>query len=1023
MINHVRLKRIKSLRFYSLIIFMFFWLSNIKAQTEIVLKGKVTDKTGIVLPSVSIVESGTENGVTTDFNGNFTITISKPPSSLVFRYLGFKSKIIKVTKSETLTVVLNEDVSSLDEIVVVGYGTARKSDLTGALSSVDSKSFEKTPLTSAVQAIQGRASGVQVTQTSGAPGGGFKVRVRGANSFGSGNEPLYVIDGVFVNNIDDINVNDIKSFEILKDASSTAIYGSFGANGVVLISTKSGKKGKAKVEINSFTKISNVTKRLPLMSALQFAEGVNFAEGSEFYDMTTLEALRLNGGEDWHSRIFRSGSTFNTQVSISGGSENTDYLISANFNDEEGSIINQEFKRYSFRTNLNTKLSKNTKIGIRASVNHQELKGSRANVEDGLTWDPTTPAFNEEGIYNIEPLIQGVGNGEDNVLISPENNIRETNQTRLSLNGYLNTKIFNNFTFNASGSIDHRLVDVNRFTPFIINPNGFALVRNDKETRFQQTNRLTYKYADDNDKHDFKVDLIQETFYRKDARTDATATNFVSEQNTYKNFELAEDHIVENSSSDRSINSFIGRINYSFLDRYLVTASYRADGASVLSKENRWSYFPSASIAWKVSNEEFLKDNETINSLKLRIGYGETGTQSISPRGTIEKPVVNRDLFYPFSGDNYTIGIAPTNRLANPNLTWEITKQLNTGIDVGLFNSKATLSLDYYQKNTTGILLDVDLDPVGGTTKQAVNAGEMQNNGFDISLGLSVFENDDWNISSSFNVTTVKSEVISLIDGKDVLRLGNDDYGNFAGQPTEVRVGQSMSSFIGYVFEGVWQNEQEIIDAGFNSATVKPGHARYQDQLTVDTDGDGIFDAGDGVITSDDITTIGSGLPDLTWGMNWDINYKKFNLNLAFTGSQGNDIFNLMRSRMMGLGAKQFHAVHSDYLNRWSPTNPSSIPNDRDTTKQLSSQFIEDGSYTALKNASFGYTLDSEELGNSFLSSLRLYVNAENLFIITNYSGFDPETTATGNSDLDLGIDINTHPLNRSFTFGVKATF
>ncbi|GAA4282193.1 TonB-dependent receptor [Gaetbulibacter aestuarii] len=968
-----------------------------------IVQGNVTSSDGQPIPGVNILVKGTTQGAATDFDGNYAISAS-PDDILVFSFVGYKTQEQVVGDRQTINVVLQEDATSLSEVVVIGYGTAKRSDLTGALTSVSSKDFDKQPLNNVSQALQGRAAGVQVTQNSGAPGSGFKIRIRGANSITGGNEPLYVIDGQFAD-INTINVNDIQSMEVLKDASSTAIYGTRGANGVILITTKSGRSGKPKFNVNVFTGISNVTQKLDLLSAAEFAEGVNFSEGSEVFSAQEIADLRANGGEDWQKRLFQTAYFNNVQLSASGGNDNTDYYISGNYYETGGTIVDhQRFKRLNLRSNLNIKLSEKIKAGLNFNVGQDKTTGERADLGVGLAWDPTTPAFDENGDYNFA---SNLATSDTNPLVAAENNVLVNTRDRISINGNFNWDILDNLVFNTSGGITKRDIHNNRYQPLISLPGGRADVDNIYGTNLYNTNRLTYT-PNIGENHSLKIDAIHEIVIDKSNGAYITATDFFTDLVTYKDVSAANVQTVANDESNRELESFLGRVNYALLDKYLFTASFRADGSSVFQKE-KWGYFPSASIAWKASEEEFLKAVDAINNLKLRVSYGEVGNQGVKVFDTRSKGTLGLGVDYPFNGI-YTRGVAPSILLANPDLTWEKTKQINAGFDLGLFNSAINLSFDYYKKNTTDLLLFVPLASFYGPEGYFDNAGEVENNGFEVTLDTRILQNEDWNIKSTLSISANKSKVLALNDD-----LQSQSYGSqirestFPVSPSVVQVGQPISSFRGYVFEGVYQLGEEAEAAIYGKV---PGQAKYKDIN------------GDGIISTDDITIIGNGSPDYTWGWNWDISFKNWNLNFLMTGSHGNDIYNLQRARLMALGAKQFHAVYGDYRNRWTPTNPSDIPSGRDGTEILSSQFVEDGSYVTMKNIALSYNVDKNFLNKLGLDGIRLYASVENLFILTKYSGFDPEATASvSNQDTDTGIDYNSYPLNRSFTFGINVNF
>jgi TonB-linked SusC/RagA family outer membrane protein len=618
----------------------------------------------------------------------------------------------------------------------------------------------------------------------------------------------------------------------------------------------------------------------------------------------------------------------------------------------------------------------------------------------------TTPAFDNEGNYNFTPLIPGIGNGQINPLVGPENNIRENYEHKIITNAYVNYDITDNLVLNISAGIDRSDRENNSYTSVLVN-DGRARVYNQRTNQMQNVNRLTYTY-DKDENHRVQVDAVYEIGKFTNVWSEATSNGFFSDATTYKQLTLGATQRTDNRSISTSLESFLGRVNYALFDKFLFTASIRADGSSKFQEGNQWGYYPSGSIAWRVSEEDFIKNSGTISNLKIRTSYGVIGSQAIQALATRNIPIIGPGVNYPFSGGTGTVGVAPSNRLANPDLTWESTTQTNVGFDLGLWNSKVNLTLDIYKKSTTDLLLDRVLPSYVGPTVIAQNVGEVENKGFDATIGWNVFSDDDWNINSTLSFSSNDNEVIALVDGETSMELGNIYYGStFPVNPTRVEVGEPISSFRGYKFDGVYQLGDEAEAAAFGKS---PGDARY-----VDVNGDGI-------LTTDDITTIGDGNADYTWGWNWDVSYKNFDLNFVLLGSQGNDIYNFQRMKMMGLGASQFHAVHADYNDRWSPTNPSNYASRRDGQEFLSSQWLEDGSYVTLKNVVLGYTFD-DVLNNIGVDDLRLYASAENLFIITDYTGFDPESTASGNSDVDLGIDYNAYPINRSFTLGVKMTF
>lgn len=979
-------------------------------KREILISGTITNEAGEPMVGATVRAKGGNQGALTDEQGKYSLEIPESITALIISYIGYEPQVVEIGNQKIVDVVLAPSLNSLDEVIVVGYGTRKKSDLTGSLSSISTTDFDKQPLVRIDQAIQGRASGVTVNQTSGAPGSGYKIRIRGANSISGNNNPLYVVDGLVIGDINSVNVNDIQSLEILKDASATAIYGSRGANGVVLVTTKSGETGTSKIEFNSFWGSSQVIQELDMLSPSEFAEGVNFAEGTEVYTPAEIGALSAGGGENWHDRYFRPATFSNYQLSASGGGQKTNYYISGNFYDADGTIIDQNYKRYSLRANVGSQVTERLKVGMNIYGSREENTGARVNLATGLTWDPTTPAFTPDGDYNFTPLKPGIGNGSPNPLLQPENNVVDNFDHQIIANGYFNLDLIQGLVLNVSAGVERVDRTNNSYTSLLVNNTGNARVYNQEVSRYQNTNRLTYTH-NKSENHQFQVDAVHEQQLVTTIWSEATATGFFSDNTTYKNLGLGAIQRTSNESTSESLQSYLGRVNYTLFQRFMLTASVRADGSSKFREDNRWGVFPSGSVAWRVSEEPFIQNIEAISNLKLRASYGVTGNQGIAPLATRSRPFIdaggtNTGINYPFGGSVATIGIAPSNRLANPDLTWEKTAQTNVGFDLGLWNSKVTLSVDLFQKNTTDLLLDVILPEFVGPTVVAQNIGEVENKGIDISLGLTPVYTPDLKITTTLTVSRYVNKVIALVDGEPIEK-GNSIVSGVPVNPTRVEVGQPISSFRGYVFEGVYQLGEEDAASAFGR---NPGDAKYKDLND------------DGIISPDDITTIGDGNPAFTWGLNSNIAYKRFDLNFLVLGSHGSDIYNLQRGRMMALGAAQFHATHGDYRNRWTTSNPSNIPSGRNGTEFLSTQFLENGSYVTLKNVSLNYTMD-DVLKNVGLGAVRLFINAENLFIITDYTGFDPESTVTGNSDVDIGVDYNAYPLSRSFSAGVNLTF
>jgi len=988
-----------------------FMASSVWAQQSI--RGKVVDSEGQSLPGVTVVLQGTTSGTVTTSDGTYAISVPAD-GTLVFSFVGMLTVVEQINGRTSIDITMNADAIGIEEVVAVGYGTMKKSDLTGSVASVSSDKFEALPLTKMDQALQGRASGVQVTQTSGAPGSDMKIRIRGANSISGNNNPLYVIDGMVASDIGSININDIESLEVLKDASATAIYGSRGANGVILITTKTGKKGHPTIIFETFHGVSNIFQKLPMMTPVEFAEGVNWAANDVVFTPAEIDAIKAGRSVDWQDEFFKSAPSHNYQLSFSGGKDNVDYFISGNFYDADGTIVNQNYKRYTLRSNVNANLTDNFKVGVNMSGSREERTGDRANLSNGLTFDPTTPIYKEDGSYNYTSE-KGVGNGNPAPMLAPLEDITENFENRFNTTAYLDLTIIKNLVFNVSGGLNYFNKDNNSYIPIVVNARGVATINLANTYTLQNTNRLTYTF-DDGNKHHFQFDAIHEQQYYKTKFTDNTASDFFSDGTTYKDMSLAQIQLIDNGESASSLQSFLGRVNYSYANKYLVTGSIRADGSSKFREDQRWGYFPSGSVAWRVSQESFMQDIEAISNLKVRGSYGITGSQAIDIYATRSQPLTGIANNYPYSGDVASVGVSPSTRLANPDLTWEKTAQSNIGFDLGLLENKFTLSFELYKKVTSDLLLDRSLPEFVGPTIVAQNIGKMENKGFEFAIGYTALQKKDWSVTGNVSFNRNVNKVLELVSEKPIEASSSSYLGQYLPvQPTRLEIGKPMTIFRGFVFEGVYQLGEEAEAAKFNR---KPGDARYADLS-------GPEGVPDGIITTDDITTVGDGSPAFTFGWNGNVSWKALSLDYLFTGSVGNDIYNFQRARMMSLGATTFNATHADYKDRWTVDNPSNtIPSGRDGTEALSSAFVENGSFFTLKNISLAYNFTHIKTFNAIgLDALKIYGSIENAFILTNYSGFDPETTATGNSDLEVGIDLNTYPLSRTFTMGVKLTF
>ncbi|MEM9341337.1 MAG: SusC/RagA family TonB-linked outer membrane protein, partial [Bacteroidota bacterium] len=666
--------------------------------------------------------------------------------------------------------------------------------------------------------------------------------------------------------------------------------------------------------------------------------------------------LRANGGEDWQERIFQTGGFASHQIALSGGSEQVDYYISGNYYTQTGAIVDQTYDRYAIRAKLNANPTKKLGLGFNIYGSYEERVGARANVGNAVTFDPATSAFDENGEYNFTSL-KNVATGALNPLVTARNNTNERFDDQLIASGYFSYDLAEGLELHVSGGLELLNRSQNNYTPILVNSIGSATVRSGEVSRLQNTNRLTYKK--EFGQHGLQIDAIHEQQAITRDSVIATASGFFSDNTTYKNLSLGAIQNTGTAIANEGLQSFAGRVNYSFANRFLLTGTLRVDGSSKFPNDP-WGVFPSGSFAWKISEETFMENVRQIDNLKLRVSHGITGSQAIGAFASVPIPLVDNNLNYPFEGEALTVGFAPPNRRASPDLTWEQTAQTNLGLDVGLWTSKVSFSADYYYKKTSDLLLLVTSSEFLGANIINRNVGEVENRGFEVALSLTPIETNDFSINSIISFSKNDNKVLSLVDGTPI-ELGQEYITNtFPVNPTRVEVGLPISSFRGYIFEGVYQLGEEDEAASFGREV---GDAKYRDIN------------GDGNITTDDITAIGDGNADFTWGWNTTISYKGLSLNFLVLGSQGNDVYNFTKGRQLSLGAQTFHAVHVDEKNKWTPENPSNIPKRRTGTHLLSSQFLEDGSFIRLKNLSVSYTFGKNDLLKNvdFIESLRLY--------------------------------------------------
>ncbi|RXP44314.1 TonB-dependent receptor [Lutibacter sp. HS1-25] len=1007
--------KMKSNRAYLLLFLLLIGTFGYAQERSI--SGKVVSgDDSLGLPGVNISIKGTSNGGSTDMDGNYTVNVKNKNAVLVFSYLGFVTKEVTVGTSNTINVTLQTDADELETVVVVGYGTVKKSDITGSVSSVKSDDLNAFPVLNAEQALQGRAAGVMVQSNNGGePGAPIKVRVRGGTSINASSDALIVVDGFVGASMP--APEDIASMEILKDASSTAIYGSRAANGVILVTTKKGKTGKSTVELNTSYSSQTVNNTLDMLNADQFAAYRNsFAPGY----------VQGTANTDWQDEIYRNGGISNTQLSFSGGSDNIKYYVSGNFFDQKGVIINSDLNRFTILSNIDANISDKVSVGLSVAGGSFNKNGILTQTQSGGTGtaDVVSSTYRfapDLGIYNPDGsfVVNSIGDDIDNPYATATQNINETKTNNYRANFFFNWEIISGLDFKTAFgySADNRQTGKFKPTTLIAGAGvgGEATILDVKSTSIITENYLTYKK---DELWKGNLTAMAGYSYQKNTRNEvfAGARGFVTNSVSYRNLGGGSVYLQPQSSLEETeLVSVFGRLNYTISDKYLFTFTGRYDGSSNFSKNHKYAFFPSGAFGWNMSKEDFLADSETISNWKWRVSYGATGNPSIPPYGTLAR----FSEIYSVIGDNITNAVAVT-QLANDNLKWETSYQFNLGLDLGFFNNRLSATMDYYNIDTKDLLFQRPLPEYIGLANpfQMQNIGELQNRGFEFSVNGRIFANDNFSWSSSLNYSTNKTKILALPNNEDILIASAP--GHFLQSESQIlRVGESVGSFYGYIYEGVIQDGQTAPTGG----ETLPGGQLLADINGRDADGN-LTGEPDGKLNSDDKTIIGDPTPDFILGFNNDFKFKNFDANLFFQASVGNDILNYS---LLEMGSGDANTT-TDMLNYWTPTNTNTdIPAPAIRAKLITSRYVYDGSYLRMKNISIGYSLPKEILDKTFIENIRVYVSGQNLITWTKYPGADPEANYRNDnnerSNTNLGLDYGSYPNVKTFTMGVNFKF
>lgn len=1019
---------------------MLLWMTVMCLSTfaqDRTISGTITDPLNSEpLTGVSVQVKGTSIGTSTNEQGRFTIQVPAGRNELEVSYLGYGTQTVRIT-GNTVNVSLQRDESALNEVTVVGYGVQKKSDLTGSISSIKGADVTQIATARVDQAIQGRAAGVLVLNTDGAPGGNTTIRVRGMNSINGGNSALIVIDGLQGGNLNSLNPNDIESIEILKDASATAIYGAQGANGVVLITTKLGKKGKPIIGYNYTYGSSTLRKKLDVMNAADFARTVNAsimtrngsgATPAPIFSEADIANYEANGGTDWQDVIYRTAPMHNHELSISGGTDNLRYLVSGGYLDHKGILVNSEYQRFSLRANLQADINSWATFGLNWAGTREagntppfgsadiSFLGNAVNVAP--RWAPTEPVFDENGNYSVHR--PGYGASDTwNPLASAMEPAIDNNTVRNNLNAYLNFQILKGLSFRVTGgaNIDNSMNQIyhNQKTYEGRQNGGLGITSQNSYVRIQNSNILTYDR--EINKHHFTITAVGEQQFSRSKFNGIRASEFTVDATRADDLGGAGERVLSSGADERVLNSYLGRVNYVFNDKYLVTASFRADGSSVFGENNKWGYFPSASVAWRASQEPFIDNLNIFHDLKLRASWGITGNQAIGPYQTLAR--ISSGGNYPYNGTNVTdLGFFVLNA-PNKNLKWESTEQTNFGIDFALFAGRLTVTADYYVKKTTDLLMARTIPGYTGFTSIIDNVGAVENKGFELAIsGDPIVGRVRWN--TGFNISTNKNKVLDL-GTSDRIGYRTTKGGYSVNNPFMYLVeGEPFGQIYGYGYEGVWGTDKGSEAAVYGQL---PGDPHYTDFNN------------DGTIDQKDLKIIGNAFPDFIFGWNNRINYGNFELSFLIQGSKGNDLFNMGRIRLESPG----EGTSSRLLDRWTPDNQDTdVPGFiearvreqagltstvRVAGDQRNERWVEDASYIRLKNIQLGYNLPRNLISRLNISNLRVFVSATNFITITNYTGYDPETSAYNGNDAQLGVDFSNYPQAKFINAGLNLSF
>lgn len=1003
------------------------------SQQQKSISGKVTDSAGVGLPGVSVVVKGTTNGTITEENGDYSLS-NVPENAIVqFSFVGMRSQEIAVGNKTNVNVVLEEETIGIDEVVAIGYGTVKKTDLTGSVTSLRKDDMNKGVTPTIAGLLQGKAAGVQITQASAEPGGGTTVQIRGAGSVNAGSGPLYVVDGLPIENgqvisgtgatmpdvrvprspISNINPSDIESIEILKDASATAIYGARGANGVILVTTKKGSSGAMKINYNGYAGVQSAINMIDVLNADDYKRVLNEIMDTPGSNVSQTEKVGdiQNGGTDWQNQLLQNAIVQSHSLSFTGGNNGTKNFASLNYFDQEGVLKTSGYERYDSRLNLEHRANKMLfGVNLSTSYTHDNVVpvGFSTNEEGSVLYaargfDPTLSIFDAAGNYQTTSL-----SNLDNPLALLYGKTSKTDNYRTLGTMFGEYSILKGWTAKLNLGFDTRNSQrdtyVSRLTKDGRANAGVATILTGTRNNYLGELTTTYNRELSNSSN---LTVMGGITYQKFINNNFSGTGkgFPVDETLTNNMGMANAalYTMGSARNNNKLLSYIGRANYSLLNQFLFTATLRVDGSSRFGTNKKYGYFPSGAFAWKMHEQQFIKDLNVFSSLKFRASVGRTGNQDIGNFLSITTFGQGASVIL---GGQQLVTLAPT-RIANPDLKWETTEQINVGFDMGFMENRITASVDYFQKNTFDMLFDLPIPASTGFTSIMSNIGNIKNDGFELTIDSRNLQGKlKWN--TSMNLSTLKNKVT---DTGDISQIIHTDAGQSTTQIAIIKVGETLNSFYGYQTNGIWQSTEEITASGTKDP-VKPGDVKFVDQN------------GDKVVNTNDRVILGKSIPSLTMGMTNVFEYKNFQLNIFVDAASGVSMLNNSKVETYYPVSHRRNRMAEPYLNRWTIDNPSNgypsfVNPAGQGNKAVSDLTVEDASYIRLQTAQLSYQVPLKN--RKIFDRINVYVSGQNLYTWTKYTGQDPTTNSNGNSSLK--IDFNSYPVSRTFTLGLELGF